>query len=61
MNYAPLARIVLRYVAGAGLMGSAVIGDQLAADPDLVFYASLAIGAVVEAFYVLATRKGWTR
>ena len=59
MNYAPIARIVLRYVVGAGLLGSSVIGDQLAADPDIVFFASLALGAMVEAGYALAKRKGW--
>ena len=59
MNYAPIARIVLRYVVGAGLLGSSVIGDQLAADPDIVFFASLALGAAVEGGYALAKRKGW--
>lgn len=59
MNWAPLARIVLRYIAGAGVGGSIALGDQLAADPDLVLAVSLAIGAVVEAGYTLAKRKGW--
>jgi preprotein translocase subunit Sec61beta len=59
MNFAPIARIVLRYVVGAGIMGSQVIGDRLASDPDLVLYVSLAIGAAVEAGYLIAKRKGW--
>jgi hypothetical protein len=59
MNYAPLARIVLRYLVGAGVMGSSQIGDALAADPDLVLYVSLGIGAAVEAGYAIAKRKGW--
>jgi preprotein translocase subunit Sec61beta len=59
MDYAPLARIVLRYLVGAGIMGSDQIGDALAADPDLILYVSLAIGAVVEGGYALAKRKGW--
>ena len=59
MTYAPLARIILRYIAGAGVMGSQQIGNQLAADPDLVLYLSLAIAAVVEAAYAIARRKGW--
>lgn len=59
MNWAPLARIILRYIVGAGVMGSFAIGDNLAADPDLVLYLSLAIGAAVEAGYALAKRKGW--
>lgn len=59
MTYAPLARIILRYIAGAGVMGSQQIGNQLAADPDLVLYLSLTIAAVVEAAYAFAKRKGW--
>ena len=58
MDYAPLVRIVLRYIVGAGIMGSATIGDQLAADPDLIFYGSMAVGALVEAFYAMAKRRG---
>lgn len=59
MNYAPIVRIVLRYAAGAGIMGSATLGEQMAADPDLVMALSLALGAAVEAGYVFAKRKGW--
>jgi preprotein translocase subunit Sec61beta len=59
MTYAPLARIILRYIAGAGVMGSQQIGNQLAADPDLVLYLSLGIAAAVEAAYAIARRKGW--
>ena len=59
MTYAPLARILLRYVAGAGIMGSQALGNQLAADPDLVLYLSLGLAAVVEAAYAYAKRKGW--
>ena len=59
MQFAPLARIVLRYAVGAGIMGSATIGNQLAADPDLVLYVALGIGAAVEAGYAIAKRKGW--
>ena len=57
-NYAPLARIILRYIVGAGIMGSQALGDQLATDPDLVLYVSLALGALIEAFYFRARRKG---
>lgn len=59
MSYAPAARIVLRYLIGAAFMGSDEIGQKLAADPDLVAVASLAIGAAVEVAYTLAKRKGW--
>jgi len=59
MNFAPLARIVLRYIVGAGLMGSQHIGDTLATDPDLVLMLSVGIGIAVEAGYAIAKRKGW--
>ena len=57
MQYAPIARIFLRYVIG-GVIGAAQ-GDMLAADPDVVTFAALAIGAAVEAAYALAKRRGW--
>jgi hypothetical protein len=57
MQYAPIARIVLRYVIG-GVIGAAQ-GNMLAADPDVVTVAALAIGAAVEGAYALAKRKGW--
>lgn len=59
MNYGPLVRIFLRYVVGGVLVGSAEVGNQLAADPDLVAASALLVGASVEAFWVLAKRKGW--
>lgn len=59
MNYAPIARIILRYVVGAGVMGSDQIGAALAANPDLVLVGSIAIGAAVEVGYAFAKRKGW--
>ena len=57
MAFAPMARILLRYGVGVAL-GSA-IGQQLAADPDLVILVSLGLGAGVEGAYALARRKGW--
>ncbi len=58
MNSA-IARIVLRYLVGAAFMGSDQIGQQLAADPDLVMIVALGIGAAVEGAYALAKRRGW--
>lgn len=55
----PIARIILRYVVGMALMGSAEIGEHLAADPDLILFTSVAVGAVVEALYAAAKRLGW--
>lgn len=57
MDFAPLARIVLRYIIG-GVIGAAQ-GDMLAADPDVVTVVALGIGAGVEIAYGIAKRKGW--
>jgi len=57
MDWAPIARIGLRYIIG-GIIGAAQ-GEMLAADPDLVTFTALAIGAVVEGVYAFAKRKGW--
>lgn len=57
MNYAPIARIILRY--GVGAIIGASQAELLAGDPDIVSMVALAVGAAVEAAYVLAKRKGW--
>lgn len=57
MNYAPIARIIVRYVVGA-TVGSET-GNILAGDPDVIFYAALGLGAAVEGLYAFAKRKGW--
>lgn len=64
---APLARVLLRYVAGAlagyGIAVNAA-GYVLADDPDMVFLVSCGLsalfGAVVEGFYALAKKRGWS-
>ena len=57
MDYAPIARILIRYAVGL------IVGDDmagvLAADPDVITIAAVAIGAVVEVLYAIAKRKGW--
>lgn len=62
MTYAPVARIVLRYAVGAavmyGLIG-AETGEYLVVDPDLTLIVGTVIGAVVEAVYAYAKKKGW--
>lgn len=57
MDFAPIARIILRYIIG-GVIGAAQ-GDMLAADPDVVTVVALGIGAAVEVAYAVAKRKGW--
>ncbi len=57
MNYAPWARIALRY--GIGYLAGSEIGEQLALDDDLVMGLGMAAAAIVEGVYVLAKRKGW--
>lgn len=58
MAYAPIARILLRYVVG-GIVGWE-IGGVLAGDPDVVLYVAMGIGALVEVAYATAKRRGWT-
>ena len=57
MDYAPIARILIRYAVGL------IVGDDmagiLAADPDVITIAAVAIGAAVEVLYAIAKRKGW--
>ncbi len=57
MNYAPFARITIRYIVGAIIGMDA--GATIAGDPDMVTVVALGIGAAVEAAYALAKRKGW--
>lgn len=57
MDFAPLARIVIRYIVGIVIgMDSAAM---LALDPDVVTVTALGIGAGVEVLYAIAKRKGW--
>lgn len=65
----PVARIVLRYIAGmlAGWAGYAALSDLLANDPDvsmlaeaaLAFLLSAVTGWAAELWYRLAKRMGW--
>ena len=57
MNYAPIARIIIRYVVG--IVVGADAADMLAGDPDVVTVAALAVGAAVEGLYAVAKAKGW--
>ncbi len=57
-NYAPLARIVLRYLVGAAFVSSPEIGKQLAADPDVIAFVAAGIGVAVEAAYAWAKKRG---
>jgi len=57
MDWAPWARIGIRYIVGA-IIGADQAG-LLAADPDLITIVALGIGAAVEVLYKLAKRKGW--
>lgn len=62
MSYAPLARIVLRYIVGAAVMYGMIgaeTGEYLAVDPDLTLVIGSIIGAVVEFAYAYAKKRGW--
>lgn len=60
MISAPLARIILRYVAAmlvtTGMVGPD-IGDQIGADPDLVHVITMALGAII----ALLTERSWLK
>ena len=58
----PLARIIVRYTAGALVMAGWIggeFGDQLSADPDILMAVGLGLSLTVEGFYVFARRLGW--
>ena len=55
--WAPIARILLRY--GVGAVAGLSVGNQLAADPDIVLALAAGLAAAVEGAYALAKRKGW--
>ena len=58
MDWAPITRIIVRYVVGV-IVGMDA-GEALAGDPDVITVAALVLGAAVEGAYALAKRKGWT-
>lgn len=57
MNYAPLARILLRY--GVGIALGTEVGQLLAGDADIVAVVALLIGAATEVVYAQAKKRGW--
>ena len=56
-NRAAAAELEARRIAQATL--SQELEDEARKDPDAVLALSLALGAVVEAIYAVAKRKGW--
>ena len=62
MNFAPISRIILRYLAAALVTYGLVpvdVGAQIAMDPDLIAMLGLTLAALVELIYNLAKRRGW--
>ena len=57
MDYAPLARIIVRYAVGV-VVGADTAG-LLAGDADVITIVALGIGALVEVLYGVAKQKGW--
>jgi hypothetical protein len=57
MDWAPITRIIVRYVVGV-IVGMDA-GEALAGDPDVITVGALIIGAAVEGAYAFAKRKGW--
>ena len=64
MNWAPIARIIIRYVSGAiataGYL-SPELAAQISTDQDVIMMVGLGLGALSEIWYTWAkTRKGAT-
>ena len=59
MNYAPIARIVVRYAVG-GVIGFDA-ADIIAGDPEVMSMIAIAIGAATEGLYALAVKNGWAK
>jgi hypothetical protein len=57
MDWAPLARIIIRYVVGVIIGADAE--SVLEGNPQVVTLVAMAIGLVVEGLYAAAKRKGW--
>lgn len=57
MNYAPVARILVRYIVG--IVVGPDLANTLAGDPDIITVVAVAIGAGVEALYALAKKYDW--
>lgn len=58
MDYAPIARIIIRYIVG--LVIGADAANIAAGDPDLVTVVAACVGVAVEVIYGVAKRRGWT-
>lgn len=52
-----IARIIIRY--GVGLAIGMNAGEALAGNPDVVLVVAALVGALTEAAYAIAKRKGW--
>lgn len=65
MDYAPIARILLRYAGGALIAHGVAISPETLTDPDLVqalcVLMGLACSASSECWYALARKRGWKR
>jgi|TARA_B110000977_G_scaffold142777_1_gene181302 hypothetical protein len=56
-NYAPIARVLIRYIAGIAI--GAESANILATDTDLITVIAILIGGLNEMWYYLAKKKGW--
>ena len=59
MNYAPIARIVIRYVVG--LVIGADAAELMAGDPDIMTLVAAGIGLATELVYAQAVKRGWAK
>lgn len=56
--FAPIARILLRY--GAGAVFGMEAGEMLAGDPDIVVLVAAGVSAATEGLYAYAKKQGWS-
>jgi len=59
MHYAPVARIIIRYIVGLVIGMDAA--DTLAGDPDVVTVVATGIGLATELLYAMAVKRGWAK
>ncbi len=62
-DFAPFARILLRYFGGALISAGIALSPDTITDPDVVQIVCIIMGAlctaISEGWYVLAKKRGW--
>ncbi len=62
-DFAPFARIILRYFGGALISAGVAVSPSTLSDPDVVQIACIVMGALCtalsEGWYYFAKKRGW--